>query len=95
MADAKHRLAFTLLSAVEIDIERGEWTWARARAAEALEMAELLARPSEIVLAYAALGRVAAGQEDRATLKQLRAELRNRTSNQVSRMAQDAALVIT
>ena len=58
-------------------------------------MAELLARPSEIVLAYAALGRVAAGQEDRATLKQLRAELRNRTSNQVSRMAQDAALVIT
>ena len=94
LADAKHRLAFTLRSAVELDIERAEWTRAQARAEEALEIAELLDRPSEIVLGHTALARIAAAQKDDAGYQQHVAELRNRIAGSVSKLAHVAAKAV-
>jgi hypothetical protein len=91
VADAKHRLAFTLLSAIELDIERAEWERAKARAEEALQMAELLERPSEIVFAHAALARIARAQQDEAGYRRHLAELQARMSGPVSKLARSAA----
>ncbi|HEU4620302.1 MAG TPA: AAA family ATPase [Gammaproteobacteria bacterium] len=54
-ADAKHRLAYTLTRAALLDVERGRPEAAVARAGEALRLAETLDRPTEILLAHAAL----------------------------------------
>ena len=55
--DAKHRLAYTLTRAAQIDCERGRHEDAARRAAEALEYATLLERPTEMILARAILSR--------------------------------------
>ncbi len=55
IADAKHRLAFTLTRAALLDIERDRPQAATLRATEALNHAEVLDRPSEMTLAHAAL----------------------------------------
>jgi DNA-binding SARP family transcriptional activator/predicted ATPase len=91
VADAKHRLAFTLLAAFEIDFDHQELTQARARAEEALRMAEILDRPSEIVLAHVALARVATVNGDETGRKRHVAALRQRLSNAVSQAARVAA----
>lgn len=54
-ADAKHRLAYTLTRAAWLDVERGRSESALTRAGEALRLAETLDRPTEILLAHAAL----------------------------------------
>jgi len=55
IADAKHRLAYTLTQAALIDIERDRTGDAIARATEALGYAELLERATETTLAHVAL----------------------------------------
>jgi hypothetical protein len=55
LADAKHRLAYTLTRAAFVDLERGRPQHARERASEALACAELLERPTDMLLAHVAL----------------------------------------
>jgi len=59
MADAKHRLAYALLHATHGDFRRGDIEKARARGEEALELANILERPSETAMAHVALLRCA------------------------------------
>ncbi len=65
IADAKHRLAYTLTRAALLDVERGRVADALSRAGEALACAEVLERATEIMLAHAALALAhrAAGDE--------------------------------
>jgi tetratricopeptide (TPR) repeat protein len=65
-ADAKHRLAYTLTRAALLDVERGRPDAAIARATEALAYAETLDRPTEILLAHAALARARKALADTA-----------------------------
>jgi DNA-binding SARP family transcriptional activator/Cdc6-like AAA superfamily ATPase len=51
-ADAKQRLTFLLNRAATLDIRHGRLDTAGARSAEALELAELMERPSEKLLAH-------------------------------------------
>lgn len=69
VADAKHRLAFALTRAAEIDLQGGRSDMARRRAEEALVAATTVGRRSEIVFARVALARVAAALEDAAALE--------------------------
>lgn len=66
IADAKHRLAYTLTRAALLDLERGRVDTALARATEALAYAEVLERPTETLLAHVALAQAhsAAGDAD-------------------------------
>ena len=54
-ADAKHRLAYTLTRAAQLDCERNRIELAMERATEALEYATLLQRATEMMLARAVL----------------------------------------
>jgi predicted ATPase len=65
-ADAKHRLAYTLTRAALLDVERDRPDAAIARATEALAYAETLDRPTEILLAHAALARARKALADTA-----------------------------
>jgi DNA-binding SARP family transcriptional activator len=64
IADAKHRLAYALTRAAEIELGRGEASVARVHASEALETARLLQRPSDVALAHAILARCASDLND-------------------------------
>ena len=64
LADAKHRLAFALTRAAEIDLRHGRADAARDRAVEALRIARVLERPSEIALALVTSARAAAALDD-------------------------------
>lgn len=55
IVDAKHRLAYTLTRAAQLDCERGRMDDAGRRASEALEYATLLQRATEMILARAVL----------------------------------------
>ncbi len=90
-ADAKYRLAFTLLAVFELDFDRKEFLRARGRAVEALRMAETLDRPSEIVSAHVALARLAEARGDEAERQGQLAALRSRLSNAISHAARAAA----
>ncbi|TXS95960.1 AAA family ATPase [Parahaliea maris] len=63
-ADAKQRLTFLLNRAAALDIQHGRHEQALARASEALELARLMERPSEILLARVALEQLRRGSED-------------------------------
>lgn len=65
-ADAKHRLAFALTRAADIDVRRGEAERARRRAEEALAAALALDRPTEKALARVVLARAALALGDEA-----------------------------
>jgi DNA-binding SARP family transcriptional activator len=69
LADAKHRLAFVLTRAAEVDLDRGDAATAQARATTALRTAEILDARSEIAHAIAVLARAAAalGQSAEST----------------------------
>jgi hypothetical protein len=54
-ADAKHRLAYTLTRAAQLDCERKRFDLATERATEALEYAALLQRATEMMLARSVL----------------------------------------
>jgi len=66
-ADAKQRLAHVLTRLAELDARAGDPELAARRAAEALELARLLDRPSDVALAHLALVHAAraAGDADR------------------------------
>lgn len=82
VADAKHRLAYALTRAAEVDLRRGDPRRARDRGGEALELARLLDRPTEIALARVALVRAATELGDEAEVKrQLAALNRERVRN--------------
>ena len=66
IADAKHRLAYTLTRAAQIDAERGRESEAARRAEEALEYATLLKRATEMALAHAVLACTTDASGDRA-----------------------------
>ncbi|HEY8431705.1 MAG TPA: hypothetical protein VIL20_25170, partial [Sandaracinaceae bacterium] len=55
--DTKQRLAYALLLAAEVDLDRGRALIARARAEEALNFALALSRPSDVALARALVAR--------------------------------------
>lgn len=57
VVDAKHRLAYTLTRAAQLDFERGRFEDAARRASEALGYATLLHRATEMALARAILSR--------------------------------------
>jgi DNA-binding SARP family transcriptional activator len=64
VADAKHRLAYTLSRAAQLDCEHRHFDRAQARAEEALEYATLLNRASEMMLARAILACTAGERGD-------------------------------
>jgi len=78
IVDAKHRLAYTLTRAAQLDYERGRLDDAERRATEALEYATLLHRATEMALARAILSRTSrdnnnpeAAAEHDAAIKEL------------------------
>ena len=66
IVDAKYRLAYALTRAALIDCERGHKSAAEERAGEAMEYAQILERPTEMLIAHAVL---ACGCRDRADEK--------------------------
>ena len=65
VADAKHRLAYVLTRTAMLDCGRGRAAAAKRRAAEALDYATLLERPTEMLLANAVLSHDCATRGDR------------------------------
>jgi len=66
IVDAKHRLAYIQSRAAIVDLQHGRFESARTRAREALSCAELLQRPTEMLIAHVALyhaGKAAADRE--------------------------------
>jgi predicted ATPase/DNA-binding SARP family transcriptional activator len=91
MADAKHRLAYALLRATHGDFRRREIEKARARGEEALRLAEILERPSEMVLAHATLLRCALLRSDRERAEHHREALRQVNLSHVAAHARKLA----
>jgi hypothetical protein len=90
-ADAKHRLAFALLAAAELDLRAGRHPRAKARAEEALRLSSLLDLPSEVAAARAALARVAEAAGDGAERRRQVEALRGMLGRDLSRHARDLA----
>ncbi|HZW59397.1 MAG TPA: AAA family ATPase, partial [Woeseiaceae bacterium] len=76
VVDAKYRLAYALTRAALLDCERGRLQDAASRAAEALDYARILERPTEMLLAHAVLacgaGRGACGGDAAAHLAEIK-----------------------
>jgi DNA-binding SARP family transcriptional activator len=89
-ADAKHRLAFILTRAAELDLRDANPRRAREHASEALAAARQLARPSEIVLALVLMVQAAARLKDTELAQRCVQELRSRSLVGVSRHVQEA-----
>lgn len=86
-ADAKHRLAYALTRAAAIDLKQGRPEVARARAAEALDIARVLGRPTEIALALVDLVRAASQLGDADARDLYIAELRREAIDDASAFA--------
>jgi len=89
--DAKHRLAFTLSRAAEVDLTRGHADEAEARAAEALRAAAVLEAQSEMMLANVLLARAAAARNDQGTVGRLRDAITESPFRLLSARARQAA----
>ncbi|HSP98941.1 MAG TPA: hypothetical protein VL049_17095, partial [Candidatus Dormibacteraeota bacterium] len=94
VADAKQRLVHVLLSAAEIDLERGANAAARTRAAEALDLSLVLERPSDTVLARIALARAAGREGDADVARRQREYLQGAALRGVSAQARAAAMAL-
>jgi DNA-binding SARP family transcriptional activator len=68
VVDAKHRLAYIQSRAAIIELERGRYESAATRAREALYCAELLQRPTEMLVAHVALYHAGNAAADTATM---------------------------
>ena len=90
-ADAKHRLAFALVTAAELDLRASRFASARVRAEEGLRLSSLLDLPSEVAAARATLVRVAAASEDAAECRLQVKALRSMRGRDLSRHARDLA----
>jgi len=96
IADAKHRLAYTLTRAALLDVERGRPQDALLRASEALGYAELLERETEIVLAHVALALTHRASDDPTEYQKHVAAISDFEQTSVARWARDrAASLIT
>jgi tetratricopeptide (TPR) repeat protein len=82
--DAKYRLAFVLTRAGLIDLSRGAFGSAFDRAEEALELAEILDRPSERALALGMLAEASRARGDTEAADGYRESLDPRTLEQVA-----------
>jgi hypothetical protein len=67
IADAKHRLAYVQIKAAQIDYRNDRRNSAARRAAEALELASVLQRPTEAALARALLAALSRNGNDNAS----------------------------
>jgi hypothetical protein len=94
VADAKHRLAYTLTRASLLDVERGRTDAATARASEALEHAEALDRRSEILLAHVALARARRAAKDAAGYARHKAVLADLEGKPVAGWARNRAAAL-
>jgi hypothetical protein len=88
--DAKHRLAFSLTRAAEIDLEQGRLELAETRAAKALPLAETLKLPSEIALATTLLGQTAMARQELVIARDHAERLKRVAASGLSRHARDA-----
>jgi DNA-binding SARP family transcriptional activator len=93
-ADAKQRLAYTLTRAALLDVERNRPRDALARATEALGYAEALDRPTEIVLAHAALARAHKAVADAAGYATHIAALKSLEQTPIARWARERARAV-
>jgi hypothetical protein len=91
MADAKHRLAYALLRAAVGDLSRKDADRARARAEEALRLADILDRPSERVMAHVVLLRSATLRNSRPDIERHRNALRSANTAQLAAYVRQAA----
>jgi hypothetical protein len=80
---------------IDIDLERGAAAAARPRAEEALQLAVLLQRPSDVVLARVAVARAAHGQGDAVEVARQRAALAGAALATVSAQARAAVARLT
>jgi hypothetical protein len=95
MADAKHRLAYALLRATHGDFKRGDIEKARVRGEEALELANILERPSETTMAHVALLRCALANGDVKEIEHHRDALRRTSMTQIAaHVRREAELVL-
>ena len=94
IADAKHRLAYTLTRAALLDVERGRPQDALVRAQEALGYAELLERATETMLAHVALAQARHATNDAAAYEQHLAAIAEFEDAQVAGWARDRAALI-
>jgi hypothetical protein len=67
--DAKHRLAYALTRAAQVDVAAGRYAEAIARGKEALENATLLDRGTDMLLAHVVLARAYRGLMDEAAFR--------------------------
>jgi DNA-binding SARP family transcriptional activator len=93
-ADAKQRLAYALTRAALLDLERNRARAALDRAAEALSYAEALDRPTEILLAHAAMARAHRALADKAGYAKHVAALKSFEQIPVARWARERALAL-
>lgn len=91
IADAKHRLAFALTRASELELKRERTSDAERHATEALSMAQALGRASEIALAHVALAKCALVRKDLAAAKIHLDALRGTPLAELSAQARAAA----
>ena len=80
VVDAKHRLAFALTRAAAIELEHGDAERARRRAAEALEAALTVDRPSDVAWARLVLVRAADALGDASAMNEHRQALQDGSS---------------
>ena len=92
IADAKHRLAYTLTHAALLDLERGRHNVAIEHAGEALTYAEALDRATEIMLAHVALARAYKAASDSSSYEKHIAALARLDSAPVAVWARDRAV---
>ena len=92
--DAKGMLAYALNFAAALDLARGDRAAARVRATEALQVAEVVGRSTQTVIARAVLGRAALADGDRPSAMRHLAALRDDVAAplRVSARARAAAL---
>jgi tetratricopeptide (TPR) repeat protein len=95
MADAKHRLAYTLTRAALLDVERGRLDTARERAAEALDHAGVLERATEMLLAHVVLAGVSRASRDRASFERHAADIARLQEGPVAQWARERSLAAT
>lgn len=93
-ADAKQRLAFVLLRASRIDLERGDAAAARTRAEEAHALAGKLNLPSDAALALAALVRAEEALGDLPAARRHREALAGATGPILSAAARGAIAAV-
>jgi DNA-binding SARP family transcriptional activator len=89
-ADAKHRLAYALTRAAQLDLADGQPALARARAEEALRAADAVDRPTEALLAGVTLASACAAEGDREAARQLVRGLRGRSNQRAAAVARRA-----